>query len=137
MRNQIFYVAKEEIELLKKRLATASDTYVMELDGKSIQTEAEYVREMDIQLKVPYGFPPDMVLSWYYDDITRCIWIEESHIVLIIRSFESMLKDYPKVKSNIIDDFNEITLPWWGGDIVGHLVGGSPKEFLVYLEVEK
>ena len=136
MKNQIFYVAKEEIELLKKRLATASDTYVMEVDGAQIQTEAEYVREMGSQLKVPYDICSRLQLGWYFDDITSCTWIEESHMVLIIRNFDLMLKDYPKVKNDIIIHLNEIALPFWEKNVIT-CMRADPKEFLVYLEVEK
>ena len=136
MKNQIFYVAKEEIEALKERLKTASDTYVMEIDGAQIQTEEEYVREINIQLKAPYGLPPVMVLGYYYDDITGCRWIEESHMVLIIHSFDSMLKDCPRIKQRIINHLNEVALPWWEEDVI-NCMGADPKEFLVYLEVEK
>ena len=135
--NKIFYVAKEEIEKLKEHLATVSDTYVVELEGADIQTEREYVWEIDTKLQVPYDISSRLTLGWYHDDITDCTWIEEKHIILIIRHFDDMLKNCPKVKQNIIDEFNSVTLPWWGGEIIGHMVGGEPKEFLVYLEVEK
>jgi len=38
----------------------------------------------------------------------------------------------------LADDLNlktEITLPWWEGEVVGHLVGGVPRGFSVYLEI--
>ena len=28
-----------------------------------------------------------------------------------------------------------IILPWWEGEVVGHMVGAEPREFLLYLEV--
>ena len=45
-----------------------------------------------------------------------------------------MLSDEPKLKKIILDDFEEIILPWWEKEVVGHMVGGTPRGFLVYLE---
>ena len=36
--------------------------------------------------------------------------------------------------SNGIADFEENILPWWEEEVVGHMVGGVPRKFLVYLE---
>ena len=33
-----------------------------------------------------------------------------------------------------MDDFAEIILPWWEGEVVGHMVDGKPRGFLIYLE---
>ena len=41
----------------------------------------------------------------------------------------------PETKQNIIADFEEIILPWWDGEVVGHTVGGAPRNFNVYLAV--
>ena len=34
----------------------------------------------------------------------------------------------------IIEDFEKITLPWWEGEVIGRMVGGKPRGFMVYLE---
>lgn len=47
---------------------------------------------------------------------------------------ETMLADDLNLKTEIISDFGEITLPWWEGKVVVHLVGGVPRGFSVYLE---
>lgn len=45
-----------------------------------------------------------------------------------------MLVDDLKTKQNIMADFEEIILPWWEGEVTGHIVGGMPRKFTVYLE---
>lgn len=134
MKNRISYISKKEAAALKESISGDDDIFFVEADGAEIQSEEDYVREMEIRLRVPYGLPPKLVLDWYVDDITRCTWIKENKIVVLIHHFDSMLVNDPKIKQRILDDFNEIILPWWEGEIVGHLVGGEPKAFLVYLE---
>lgn len=133
MKNEIRYVSEYEICELKKKLS--DDTFVVEIDGALIQSEEDYVREMITKFQVPYELPPKMVLGWYFDDITDLLWIKENKIVVIIHNFNMMLSGYEDVKQDIIDDFRDITLPWWDGEVVGHMVGGYPRSFMVYLEV--
>ena len=45
-----------------------------------------------------------------------------------------MLVDNLKLKNDIMADFEEIILPWWEEEVVGHRVGGVPRKCLVYLE---
>lgn len=134
MKNRILYISEKEAEKLKKSISGDDGIFLVEADGAEIQSEEDYVREMEIKFQVPYGLPLKLLLDWYVDDITRCAGIEENKIIILIHHFDSMLVNAPKIKQRIHDDFNEIILPWWEGEIVGHQVGGEPKEFLVYLE---
>ncbi len=43
--------------------------------------------------------------------------------------------DGSAIQSERDSDFEEITLPWWEGEVVGHLVGGVPRGFWIYLEI--
>ena len=75
-----------------------------------------------------------MKIGWYNDYIMDLMWIEPEGVVLIIHNYDLMLVDHFKLKSDIISDFKEIILPWWEGEVVGHMVGGKPRKFTVYLE---
>lgn len=152
MKNEIIHVTKEEAEVIKKNAIQHKDTYFAEIDGSSIKTVADYAQAMAEAFAFPgintetsyvqaieaaYGSPrrPESILGWYIDDMTTLIWIEQSDIILIMHNYEQMLADNIELKERIISDFEEIILPWWEGEVVGCMVGGAPKKFLVYLEI--
>lgn len=150
MKNEIINVTKEEAKVIKKNAIQDKDTYFAEIDGSSIKTAADYAQAMAeafvfplLKTKADYvqaiddDFPlrwSEAILGWYIDDMTTLIWIEQSDIILIMHNYEQMLADNIELKERIISDFEEIILPWWEGEVVGCMVGGAPKKFLVYLE---
>lgn len=77
---------------------------------------------------------PEMKIGWYNDYICDLTWIEQKEILLLIHDYDLMLVDDLKTKKYIIADFEEIILPWWEGEVVGHMVGAEPRKFLIYLE---
>ncbi len=111
------------------------NVFFAELDGRSIQTEADYVREMELVMNCPYE-KSDMYLKlgWYHDWICELLWLGEKDVVLLLRGYDFMLRNNEKTKKRIVEDFEEITLPWWEGEVIGHMVGGKPRSFMVYLE---
>lgn len=54
---------------------------------------------------------------------------------MLIRNYEQMLTDDLNLKTEIISDFEELTLPWREGEFVGHLAGGVLRGFSIYLEI--
>lgn len=133
MKNKIVYITKDETEEIKKNVLHNEDIFFAEIDGAKIGTEADYVQAMSNAFAFPHELPA-MKIGWSNDYISDLMWIEQNNIVLIIHEFDLMLCDEPKLKKLILDDFEEIILPWWEGEVVGHMVGGTPRGFLVYLE---
>ena len=133
MNNKIVYIAKEKAEEIAKCSLYDEDIFIAEIEGANIKTEADYVQAMSDAFSFPHELPARK-LGWYNDYICDLMWIEQKHIVLIIHEFDLMLSDEPKLKKIILDDFEEIILPWWDGEVVGHMVGGTPRDFFVYLE---
>ena len=133
MNNKIIYVTKNEAKLIKAKALQNSEVYFVEIDGAEIKTEEDYVRTMADAFAFPSDLPR-MILGWYDDYIADLMWIEQNEIVLLINNYDLMLVNNPKIKSDIIEDFEESILPWWEKDVVGHMVGGVPRRFSVYLE---
>ena len=48
--------------------------------------------------------------------------------------YDFMLLEDLKIKKYAMLDFEEVILPWWEGDVVGHMVGGEPRGFFLYIE---
>lgn len=133
MNNKIVYVTKNEAQLIKADAVQNREIYFAEIDGAEIKTEEDYVRAMAEAFAFPHKLP-EMKLGWYNDYINDLMWIEQKEIVLIINNYDLMLVDNLKLKNDIMADFEEIILPWWEEEVVGHMVGGVPRKFLVYLE---
>lgn len=133
MNNKIVYVTKNEAQLIKADAVQNREIYFAEIDGAEIKAEEDYVRAMAEAFAFPHKLS-EMKLGWYNDYINDLMWIEQKEIVLIINNYDLMLVDNLKLKNDIMADFEEIILPWWEEEIVGHMVGGVPRKFLVYLE---
>lgn len=133
MKNKIVYVTKNEAKMIKSKVKQNREIFFVEIDGARIRTEADYVQAMADAFVFPHELP-EMKIGWYNDYINDLMWIEQKDIVMIIHDYELMLADDLKTKKNIMADFEEIILPWWEGEVVGHLVGGTPRGFLIYLE---
>ena len=135
MKNKILCVTKEEAEAIKENSICNKDIFFVEIDGAKIRNEEEYVQAMADAFAFSHKLP-GRKLGWYMDYICDLMWIEKNDIVILIRDYDSMLIDDIVTKKIIMDDFVEIILPWWEGEVVGHMVGGKPRGFLIYLEKE-
>ena len=133
MKNQIVYVTKHEARRIKKDAEQDREVYFVEVNGAGIKTEEDYVRAMADAFAFPVVLPK-MILGWYNDYINDLMWIEQNEIVLLIHDYDLMLTNHPKIKMAILSNFEEVVLPWWEKDVVGHMVGGVPRKFTVYLE---
>lgn len=133
MNNKIVYITKNEAEQIKEDALHNGSVFFAEVEGSKIRTEADYVQEMSNVFAFPHELPA-MKIGWYNDYISDLMWIKQNDIVLLIHDYDLMLCDEQKLKKNILNDFEEIILPWWEGEVVGHMVGGKPRGFLVYLE---
>ena len=132
--NKMIFVTRHEAEWIKEDTLQNREIYFAEIDGAEIKTEEDYVRAMADAFAFPHELPA-MKLGWFNDYINDLEWIEQKEIVLIIDNYDLMLIHNLKLKNDIMADFEEVILPWWEGGIVGHMVGGEPKKFSVYLEV--
>lgn len=135
MMNKIYYIREAEAEAVKTTTLQDVDTYLTEIDGAVIQSEKEYV----LAMAVAFGFVNQLsgfTIEWCNDYIHDLRWIKHPDIVLLIRNYDRMLIDDPDLKKAIIAGFAEITLPWREGEVVGHMVGGNPRRFLIYLETD-
>lgn len=133
MENKIVYITKDEAEIIKVNARRNQDVFFAEIAGDEIKTEEDYVQVMSNVFFFPQKLP-EKKLEWYNDYICDLMWIKQKNIIMLIHNYDLMLINNLEVKNEIIADFEEIILPWWEGEIVGHMVGGMPRKFLIYLE---
>lgn len=133
MNNKIIYIAKDEVTKIRTDVLKNQDVFLAEIDGARIRTEEEYVRAMADAFAIPQPLLA-MKIGFLNDWMSDLLWIKQKDIVLIVHDYDLMLLDDLKTKKIIMLDFEEIILPWWEGDVVGHMVDGEPRGFWVYLE---
>ena len=126
MKNKIYYVSFEEIQCLKKEFNKRSNVFIVEIDGNLIQDEGEFLDVMTEKFKFPYhvnGF--DGYLDWNRD----LEWLGKEEYILIISNF---IKRNDSLKKIIIEDIEDIILPWWEKEVEDCVVEGKAKSFNVY-----
>ena len=130
MENKIYYVSSEEIQCLKKEFNKRNDVFIIEIDGNFIQDKGNFLDIMTEKFKFPYsvnGF--DGYLDWIRD----LEWLGKEEYILIINNFSNFMEKNVSLKKIIIEDIEEIILPWWQKEVESCVVEGKVKPFNVYL----
>lgn len=123
MNNKIIYISKDEAKEIKMNALKNQDVFLAEIEGARIRTEEEYVQAMADAFAIPQPLLA-MKIGFLNDWMSNLLWIKQKDIVLIFHDYDLMLLDDLKAKKIIMLDFEEIILPWWEGDVVGHIVNG-------------
>lgn len=129
--NQVLVVSIEKIEVLKAELISNNAVCLIEIDGNHIQSWEDYISV--IQDK--FGFPTSCLdsVDRYLDWMRDLEWLGKQEYHLIITNYGMLLKHNSKLKSQIIEDFQNIILPFWQNDVEEVVVEGKAKSFMVYL----
>lgn len=127
--NNLYYISGNEIEKIKAKL-NHGGIYIVELDGNEIENISQFLKVISEAFNFPvYAKSLDGYLDWIRD----LSWIHTNGFLLIIQNFKTFLKNDPNTKNEIIEDFSEIILPWWNGEIEQYQVEGKAKPFHVLL----
>ena len=130
IKNRIHYVSRSEAAAVKKSLDQS--IFVVELNGKEIQSDDNYLRWVWEAFKFPY---PDEKPSWSgYDDWIRDMnWIDADGFALFIYNFAKFMKKDERSKTAFVAHFQDFILPFWEDEVTWVFVGGKAKLFNVYL----
>ncbi|MEK5061731.1 hypothetical protein BK126_21960 [Paenibacillus sp. FSL H7-0326] len=62
--------------------------------------------------------------------MTDLSWLDQfDGFEIIIKIYSKFMRSEPKLKNEIINDFEEIILPFWEKEVQCVVVGGKPKSF--------
>ena len=129
MKNKIYYISSKKMQYLKTEFNKKKDVFIVEIDGNLIQDEGEFLDVMTEKFKFPYhvnGF--DGYLDWIRD----LEWLGREEYILIISNFSNFIKRNDSLKKIIIEDIEDIILPWWEKEVEDCVVEGKAKSFNVY-----
>lgn len=130
MENRIIYTSDKEITEVSERLKQDDKTYVVEIEGKKCSYLPDYLNLISNLFQFPIKAKG---LDGYNDWMRDLSWINKKQIVIIIYNFQQFLQKDISSKTAILEDFNEIILPWWESEVVDCVVGGEIRRMLVYL----
>jgi hypothetical protein len=131
LNNRIVEISNDESETIIQEIRSNSKVFVVEIDGNKIASWNDYVSE--IQDKFNFPTPCNDSVDRYLDWIRDLQWIEEDDIAIIINNYDEFLNKDPKLKNEIISDFNDVILPFWQEEVMEVVVEGQPKRFMLYL----
>ena len=130
MKNEVIYTNSEEMRQIKLNSLSDGATFLAEIDGKSINNLEQYL----VQISDLFKFPmPSRSLDSYCDWMRDLEWFEVEGYALVIYNFKNLFIDEPSMKETILEDFEELILPWWQEEVERCVVGGKAKSFNVYL----
>lgn len=131
MDNRVYRLTKNEFNLIKNNITSMNKAWIVEIDGRLISGWKDYAYAIEKFFQFPT--PCDKNYDVYLDWIRDLDWLEANQYVLIINSFNEFMKDDITMKTEIINDFSEIILPWWQNEVEQCVVEGKAKPFTVYL----
>ncbi|HML35038.1 barstar family protein [Sporomusa sphaeroides] len=131
IKNEIKSINSKDLNLLKSKLSRDNKVLVVELDGNKTQSWMDYVTE--IQSKFSFPTPCADSVDRYLDWIRDLEWLEQEKFVIIINHFSDFCKKNPSIKNEIMQDFEEIILPFWQNEVREEVAGGEPRSFIVYI----
>ena len=101
------------------------------IDGKGIKSEDEFIDFMETELCFPRSC--DGIVVRYLDCMRDLSWLNFDSYEIYIVNQNDFLKLNIEDRENILNDFNNIILPYWEHDVLYQCVGGECKDFKVYL----
>ncbi len=129
MKNKIYVTTEEKFEKKFRKKELRKNSFIVEINGSEIQTWDAFLEKMSEAFDLPS--PPNA--NAYLDYMQDMDYIKWESTCIVIKEYSQLIKDDPHMKEIVINDFSECILPWWEGEIIGHMVGGKPQRFVLYL----
>ncbi len=129
MTNKIYYTTEEEFEKIFREKELRRNSFIVEINGSEIQTWPAFLAKMT----EAFNLPPSSNTNAYLDWMRDMDFIKWESTCVVIKEYSQMIKDNQRLKELVIRDFSDFILPWWEGEIIGHMVGGKPQRFVLYL----
>ena len=130
MESKIHTISAQEMAVQKMNFQLDESTYIVEIDGATIQSLEKYLSEISDKFKFPV---PSRHLGGYNDWMRDLDWLGKSKYVLIIYNYNEFLSKDVQSKKVIMDNFLDCIFPWWQTDVEKYCVDGKAKPFNVYL----
>lgn len=141
--NKIKYIQPSEVPYIKR-----SNSFVVEIDGKTIQSENDWLYTVAEKFRFPvydgqkniewfkgaFEYPRKYFMNWnrFQDWITDLEWLNTDSVILVIFNYADFMSECAEAKKYIMDDLQN-TVDFWEYDAEKYIVGGRRKDFNVYI----
>lgn len=130
MTSNIHYISLQNIPRLETKFQRKKDVFMVKIDGKQCASLTDYLQKISEYLQFPIKAKG---LDGYNDWMRDLSWIKEKQIVILIINYHDFLREDVVSKEAIIEDFNQLILPWWESEATHFVIDGESKEIIVYI----
>lgn len=130
IRNEIKSIDSKDLGLVKSELARDNNVLVVEIDGDEMKDWIDYISVIQSKFKFPTSCTDSV--DRYLDWIRDLTWLEQEKYIIIINHFSKFFEGNPSMKEDIMQDFDEIILPYWQDEVIEMDSGNKPRSFIVY-----
>lgn len=101
------------------------------IDGNEIINYVDFINAM----QRAFSFPRDCLgsIDRYLDWMRDLSWIDANNIIIKIKNSSSFMIENLQERELILNDFNEIIIPFWENEVNDVIVDGSKKKIQLYL----
>ncbi len=117
-----------------KELVDISSQYnilKVDIDGAEIQTWKDYIRFIEKSFKFPTTCEDSM--DRYLDWIRDLSWLDNDAFIILIKNSKQFFINNSKLRDELLNDLEEIVLPFWESEVEKVVINGKSKLFRVYL----
>lgn len=118
---------------LKELIEISSQYNVLkvDIDGAKIQTWEDFIRTIEISFQFPTTCEDSM--DRYLDWIRDLSWLENEAFIILVKNSKEFFVKNSKLRDEILNDLEEVVLPFWESEVEEFVVDGKSKLFRVYL----
>lgn len=117
---------KELIEI-----SSQYNTLKVDIDGAEIQTWKDFIGVIEKSFRFPTTCEDSM--DRYLDWIRDLSWFENEAFIILVKNSKQFFADNSKLRDEILNDLEEVVLPFWQSEVEEVVVDGKSKLFRVYL----
>lgn len=103
----------------------------VDIDGAEIQTWKDFSGFIEKSFQFPTTCEDSM--DRYLDWIRDLSWLEHDAFIISVKNSKQFFANNTKLRDEILNDLEEVVLPFWESEVEEVVVDGKSKLFRVYL----
>lgn len=103
----------------------------VEIDGAEIQTWKDFIGFIEKSFQFPTTCEDSM--DRYLDWIRDLSWLKHEAFIISVKNSKQFFANNSKLRDEILNDLEEVVLPFWESEVEEVVVDGKSKLFRVYL----
>ncbi len=131
LENKIIRTTEEQFLKELTEISTMYNVLEVDIHGEEIQTWNNFIEIIEKSFQFPTTCSDSM--DRYLDWIRDLSWFNNDAYVILVKNSKQFLTNNCKLKDTIMNDLEEVILPFWETEVEKDVVNGKRKLFRVYL----